>query len=408
MNFTEIKKQFPIFVHHPELVYLDSAATTQKPRVVIERISRYYKEENANVRRGIYRLAEHATKEYEAAREKVARFIGARDAQEIVFTKGATESVNIVAHGFSLGSDDEIVITEMEHHSNLVPWQRRITNYESKINERLKFIPITDEGLLDVSTLPQLITLKTKIVALTYISNVLGTINPIKKIVQEVKRLNPQTIVLVDGAQAVGHLPVNVQELGCDFLVFSSHKMCGPTGVGVLWGRREALEALEPLQYGGSMISRVEKYQSEWADIPYKFEAGTPNIAGVIGFGAAIEFLEQIGIEEIHRYTSELTSYAYEKLRVLPYTNVLGPQAPRLGCVSFTLEGVHAHDAAQVLDESNIAIRAGHHCAMPLHERLGVPATARASVYVYNSEEDIDKLIKGLSDVKQLFSHNKR
>ncbi|KKT47429.1 MAG: Cysteine desulfurase [Parcubacteria group bacterium GW2011_GWF2_44_17] len=184
--------------------------------------------------------------------------------------------------------------------------------------------------------------------------------------------------------------------------------MCGPTGVGVLWGRREALEALEPLQYGGSMISRVEKYQSEWADIPYKFEAGTPNIAGVIGFGAAIEFLEQIGIEEIHRYTSELTSYAYEKLRVLPYTNVLGPQAPRLGCVSFTLEGVHAHDAAQVLDESNIAIRAGHHCAMPLHERLGVPATARASVYVYNSEEDIDKLIKGLSDVKQLFSHNKR
>ncbi len=420
MNISEVKNQFPIFAHHPELVYLDSAATTHKSRIVIDRIAQFYSQENANVHRGIYRLAEQATEKYEAVREKVARFIGAKDAREIVFTRGATEAINIVSNGLTLQEDDEIVITEMEHHSNLVPWQRRITNYElrqpkvgpplaeitnyeSKSNSRLKFVPITDEGVLDLSTLPQLITDKTKIVALTYISNVLGTINPVAKIVQEVKRLNPSTLVLVDGAQAVGHLPVDVQKLGCDFLAFSSHKMCGPTGVGVLWGRKEALEKLAPLQYGGSMISRVEKYHNEWADIPYKFEAGTPHIAGVIGLGAAIEFLESIGIEEIYRHTSELTSYAYEKLRVLPYVRVFGPQAPRLGCVSFTIEGVHAHDAAQVLDESHIAVRAGHHCAMPLHERLGVPATARASVYMYNSKEDIDRLTERVKAVKSMF-----
>ncbi len=420
MSFTEIKKQFPIFVHHPRLVYLDSAATTHKPQTVIDRVAQFYSQENANVHRGIYRLAEHATEEYEAARVKVARFIGAGDAREVVFTRGATEAINIVSNSLALREDDEIVITEMEHHSNLVPWQRRITNYElsprsgipfaglitnyeTKINERLKFIPITEDGVLDLSTLPQIITDKTKIVALTYISNVLGTINPIKKIVQEVKRLNPKTLVLVDGAQAVGHLPVNVQELGCDFLAFSSHKMCGPTGVGVLWGRKALLEKLEPYQYGGSMISRVEKYHTTHAEVPYKFEAGTPHIAGVIGMAAAIDFLESIGIDEIYRHTSELTSYAYEKLRALPFVRVFGPQMPRLGCVSFTIEGIHAHDAAQVLDESNIAVRAGHHCAMPLHARLGVPATVRASVYVYNNEEDVERFLKGIVKVKRVF-----
>jgi cysteine desulfurase/selenocysteine lyase len=406
MNFTEIKNQFPIFEAHPRLVYLDSAATTHKPRAVIERIARFYEQENANVHRGIYRLAERATAQFEAAREKVARFIGTGDAREIVFTRGATEAINIVAHGIELSEDDEIVITEMEHHSNLVPWQvreSRIKNQELRI-KRLKFIPITDQGELDVSTLPKLITDKTKIVALAYVSNVLGTVNPIKKIVQEVKRLNPKTLVLVDGAQAVGHLPVNVRELGCDFLAFSGHKMCGPTGIGVLWGRGEELEQLEPYQYGGSMISRVEKYHTTWADVPYKFEAGTQNIAGVIGLGAAIDFLESVGMEEIYRHTSALTAYAYEKIVQVPHVRVFGPQSPRLGCVSFTIEGVHAHDAAQVLDEYDIAVRAGHHCAMPLHERLGVPATVRASFYLYNKREDINQLVAGIEEIKRVFN----
>ncbi len=432
-----IKTQFPIFKHHLNLVYLDNAATSQKPTAVINRIKKFYEEENANIHRGIYKLSEKATEEYEAVRNKVAEFINAKSSKEIVFTSGATESINLVASAWgqkNIGADDEIVVTEMEHHSNLVPWQilseKRKTKSEKPQlkakNCRLKFIPITGEGQLDISQLPKLITKKTKLVALTFISNVLGTINPVREIVKIVKKLNPECLILVDAAQAVPHMPVNVQKLGCDFLVFSGHKMLGPTGVGVLWARQELLEAMEPYQTGGGMISKVGQYQAILAESPYKFEAGTPNIAGVIGLGAAIDFLQKVGMSNICRYEEGLTVYALEQLSKISDLTIYGSKEiefcgcqsakcqlcdrtaaleckNRLGIISFNIKGIHAHDAAQVLDNQNIAVRAGHHCAMPLHAKLGVPATVRASFYLYNSKSDIDKLVEGIGEVKRVF-----
>ncbi len=405
LNTQSIKKLFPIFSVHPNLAYLDSAATSQKPQMVIDRIKKYYNQENANVHRGIYALSEKATSEYESVREKVVRFIGASDTNEIVFTKGATEGINIIANGLDWEEEDEIVITEMEHHSNIVPWQEKIknSNLKFKIENILKFVPINEEGLLDLQVLHKIITKNTTIIALTYVSNVLGTINPIKKIVQEIKQLNQNALVLVDASQAVSHFPVNVQDLGCDFLVFSGHKMCSPTGIGILWGRKELLEQIKPYQYGGSMISRVEKYNAKFADVPYKFEAGTPHIAGAIGLGAGIDFLEQIGMKSIEKHSRDLTDYADSVLSKVSNLEIYGASQNRIGCVSFNVRGVHAHDVAQILDEQNIAVRAGHHCAMPLHTRLGISASVRASFYLYNSKKDIDKLIEALEKVKKVF-----
>jgi len=414
MNIKNIKTQFPIFKHHPKLAYLDNAATSQKPAAVINRIKKFYEQECANIHRGIYKLSEKATEEYEAVRNKVAEFINAKSSKEIVFTSGATESINLVATAWgqaNIGLDDEIVLTEMEHHSNLVPWQELVSSIKYQvlsIKKCLKFIPITVDGQLDISQLPKLITKKTKLVALTFISNVLGTINPVQKIVKIVKKLNPKCLVLVDAAQAVPHMPVNAAELGCDFLVFSGHKMLGPTGVGVLWARQELLEAIKPYQTGGGMISKVSQYQAIWIEAPYKFEAGTPNIAGVIGLGAAIDFLRDVGMVNICRHEEELTFYALEKLASISGIEIYGQQniercgcercgtdfkscedfksfhracKNRLGIISFNIKGIHAHDAAQVLDSHNIAVRAGHHCAMPLHAKLGKSATVRASFY---------------------------
>lgn len=407
-----IKKQFPIFSHHPKLVYLDSASTSQKPRAVIDRIVRYYETENANVHRGIYELSEKATQAYEAVREKVARLINAKDSKEIVFVRGATEGINIVAQGLDFTEDDEIVITEMEHHSNIVPWQRvnskpQTLNSNTHVKNRsVAFIPITKDGKLELSVLPRLVTNKTKIVAIAYVSNVLGTINPIKEIVQEVKRINPKCLVLVDAAQAVPHMHVDVQDLGCDFLVFSGHKMCAPTGIGVLWGKYELLEELRPYQYGSSMIARVGKTETTFAEIPYKFEAGTPHIAGVIGLGAAIDFLEEIGLDAIFAHDKTLTEYALSRLQEIKDVSLYGSRDPKVhsSVIAFNIGDIHAHDVAQVLDEEHVAVRAGHHCAMPLHDALGVSATVRASFYVYNTNADIDALVHGIERVKKIFA----
>jgi cysteine desulfurase/selenocysteine lyase len=439
MNITRLKTQFPIFKHHPKLVYLDSAATSQKPARVINRIKKFYEEECANIHRGIYQLSEQATQEYEAAREKAAEFIGAKSSKEIIFTSGTTESINLVASAWgraNIKEDDEIVVTEAEHHSNIVPWQGPISNLKSQISKphlksqiyqskifnniqypisHIQFIPITKDGELDISQLSKLITKKTKIVALTYISNVLGVINPVAEIAKKVKKINPNCLVLIDAAQAVPHLPVNVQDLGCDFLAFSGHKMLGPTGVGVLWAREKLLEEMDPYQFGGGMILKVDQYQSKWAKIPQKFEAGTPNIAGVIGLGAAIDFLREIGMEKICHHEEELTAYALERLLKIPELTIYGSQElekcgcvcgkckNRLGIISFNIAGIHAHDAAQVLDSQNIAVRAGHHCAQPLHQNLGISASVRASFYLYNNHKDVDRLVKGIGKIKQIF-----
>ncbi|HBH45983.1 MAG: hypothetical protein A2445_00490 [Candidatus Jacksonbacteria bacterium RIFOXYC2_FULL_44_29] len=427
MQLKTIKTQFPIFKHQPRLVYLDNAATSQKPAMVINRIKDFYEKENAAVHRGIYPLSENATAEFEAVRDKVARFIGAETSKEIIFTSGTTESINLVASGWgrkNIGPEDEIVVTEMEHHANFVPWQ--------ELNSNLKFIPVDDNGQLQLDQLAKLLTKKTKLVALTYISNVLGTINPVREIINQIKRINPKCLVLVDGAQAVPHLPVNVQELGCDFLAFSAHKMLGPTGVGVLWGRAEILEAMEPVKFGGGMISRVERGRAIWASVPAKFEGGTPNIAGVIGLGAAIDFLNNVGLANICQQEAQLTAYALEKLQAIDGIVIYGSQElescgckcgrcqicklecgrelklckNRLGIISFNIKGIHAHDVAQVLGDAGIAVRAGHHCAMPLHQQLGVPASVRMSMYLYNSREDVDLLAEGIGKVQKVLKNN--
>ncbi len=403
-----IKKDFPQFarvINGKPIVYLDSTATSLKPQQVIDKENEYYTKYTANVFRGIYTTSEEATSEYEKARELTARFIGATTANEIVFTRNTSESINLVAYSLLLHTfapGDRIVTTIMEHHSNFVPWQQ--LGSERGVIVDIWYTDAT--GLLDVAALEKLVTNKTKIVAVTAASNVLGTINPIKEIVRTVKRLNPKCLVVVDAAQAVPHMPVNVVDWGADFVAFSSHKMLGPTGIGVLWGKLELLEEMKPFNYGGDMISEVHVDHTVFKSAPHKFEAGTPHIAGVIGFGAAIEYLTRLGMQNIRDHERELVAYAMKQFTRVEGLAFLGPKDPdvRGGVFACTLKGVHPHDIAQLLNEDNICTRAGNHCAMPLHEHLGITSTARASLYVYTTKEDIDVLIEGLIKVKKVFS----
>lgn len=399
-----IRKDFPVLdqtVNGRPLVYLDSAATAQKPRVVIEAVQEFYEQYNANVHRAIHTLGERATMKYEEARHKVARFINASDPATIVFTKNATEAINLVAYSWArsnVTTDDEIVLSPIEHHSNIVPWQlvARATG------ARLRFFEITDDGRIRTDNLDEIITERTKLVAVTHASNVLGTIVPVREIVFAARRQG--AVVVVDGAQSTPHMPIDVQALGCDFFALSGHKMLAPTGIGVLYGRRELLEAMDPFLGGGDMISSVTLEHSEWADLPHKFEAGTPHIAGAIGLGAAVDYLTNLGMDNVQKHEQRLVAYAMERLRELPEVTVFGPKH-RAGLVTFNVDGVHPHDLATILSEEGIAIRAGHHCAQPVMKWLGVPATARASFYVYNTEEDVDRLVAGLKAAKEFFGH---
>lgn len=404
-----VRADFPILernINGKKLVFLDSAASSQKPLQVIEAISNYYRTSHANVHRGIYRLSEEATDAYENARGRVARFINANSKNEIIFTRNTTESINLVAFSWAranVNAGDEILLTEMEHHANLVPWQLVAQEKDA----RLRFIPITDDGLLDLTEMDNLLTERTKLVAFTQASNVLGTLTPVREIVDRAHSVG--AVTLVDGAQGVPHMPVDVQALGCDFYAFSSHKMCGPTGVGVLWGRREILEGMPPFMAGGEMIRRVELERSEWAEIPHKFEAGTPAIAEAIGLGAAVDYLSDLGMEAVRAHEKELTAYALERLVEVPGLTVYGPTdlEVRGGVATFALDSAHPHDIATILDSEAVAVRAGHHCAMPLHKRLCLPASTRASFYIYNTPEEIDRLIEALYKVKHIFSRGR-
>jgi cysteine desulfurase / selenocysteine lyase len=405
LTLNEIKKQFPIFKSQPGLVYLDSTATALKPQSVIDKLKEYYEQYSANVFRGVYRISEKATAEYEDSRKIVADFINAKDSRELIFTRGSTEGLNLIA--YSLGREiveegDEMVTTIMEHHSNFVPWQQLAMENGAS----LKVIDINESGklLIDNKELNEIITEKTKILALTYVSNVLGTINPVKEIIAEVKRINPKVIVVVDAAQAVPHQVIDVQDLGCDFLVFSGHKMLGPTGVGGLWGRYEILDKMFPFQFGGDMIEEVLLEKTTFKKPPQKFEAGTPAIAEVIALKEAVKFLQSCGLAEIQKHEESLVRYTIDKLNESFGSDIkiTGPRDERTGIVAFTFKKYHPHDIAQILDEDNVAVRAGHHCAMPLHRRLKLAATVRASFYLYNNEEDTEKLIKGLKKVNKI------
>jgi cysteine desulfurase/selenocysteine lyase len=401
-----VRRDFPILdqeINGHRLVYLDSASTSQKPAVVLDTIDRYYREYNANVHRGIYTIGEKATAEYEAARAKVARFINAPDSHEIVFTRNATEAINLVAYSWgrkNVSRGDAIVLTEMEHHANLVPWQLLV----QEVDGDLEFIPITDDGLLRLEVLDHLLKLKPKLVAFTHVSNTIGTINPVREITEMAHAAG--ALVLVDGAQAVPHVPVDVQELGVDFYAFSGHKMLAPMGSGALWARRELLEAMPPFLAGGEMIREVHLRRSTWNDIPWKFEAGTPAVGDAIGLGVAAEYLEAIGMDNVREHERALVDHALEVLPArVPGIELYGPMDPELrgGVVPFNLPGIHPHDVAQVLDRYGIAVRAGHHCTMPLHERLDLAATARASFQVYSTREDVDLLADALNEVQTLF-----
>jgi cysteine desulfurase/selenocysteine lyase len=401
-----IRQEFPILattVHGRPLVYLDSASTSQKPQAVIDAVDEYYREYNANVHRGIYTIGERSTAAYERARAQTARFINAPDAHEVVFTRNATEAINLVAYSWgrrNIGRGDAIVLTEMEHHANLVPWQLLVQEKDGD----LEFIPITDDGLLRLDVYDVLLRLRPKLVAFTHVSNTLGTINPVREMTEAAHAAG--ALVLVDGAQAVPHVPVDVQAIGADFYAFSGHKMLAPTGSGALWARRELLESMPPFLAGGEMIREVHLRRSDWNEIPWKFEAGTPDISGQIGMGVAAEYLSAIGMDAVREHERELVAYALDVLpREVPGIQLYGPLDPELrgGVVPFNLPGVHPHDVAQVLDRSGVAVRAGHHCTMPLHERLDLAATARASFNVYTTREDIDALVAGLHEVQRLF-----
>ncbi len=405
-SITDIRSDFPILsrtVHGKPLVYLDSTASSQKPRAVIEAMSVYYETFNANVHRGVYEISEEATAAMEKARVKVARFINARQSKQIIFTRNTTESINLVAYSWgnaNIAAGDVIVLTEMEHHSNIIPWQL----LAQRTGARLEFIPITDDGLLRLDIYEELLQLQPKLVAFTHMSNVLGTINPAREMIAQAHAVG--ATVLIDAAQSVPHLPVDVQALDADFLCFSGHKMLGPTGIGVLYGKRDLLEAMPPFMGGGDMIRTVGLRQSTWNDLPWKFEAGTPAIAEAIGMGAAVDYLNTLGMKNVMQHEQELTHYAMEQLQALPGLTIYGPEAAqRGGVVSFTLGDIHPHDLASILDqEAGVAVRAGHHCAQPLMERLGLAATARASFYVYTLQEEIDALVQGLHRAIQIFS----
>ena len=400
-----LRADFPILhqeIHGHPFVYLDSAATSQKPTVVLEAVDRYYREYNANVHRGIYTIGERATAAYEAARAKVAAFIGAPKSREIVFTRNATEAINLVAYSWgrrNIGRGDVIVLTEMEHHANLVPWQLLAQEKDAD----LEFIPITDDGVLRQDVFDVLLRLKPKLVAFTQVSNTLGTINPVEEMTRRAHEAG--ALVLVDGAQAVPHVPVDVTAIDCDFFAFSGHKMLAPTGSGALWARSELLEAMPPFMGGGEMIREVHLRRSEWNAIPWKFEAGTPDISAAIGLGVAADYLTGLGMDRIRGHERGLVAYALETLRrEVPEIQLYGPPADqRGGVVPFNLPGIHPHDVAQVLDRFGVAVRAGHHCTMPLHERLDLAATARASFGVYTTTADIDALASGLREVAALF-----
>ena len=405
LNITEIRKDFPILERETRkgvrVVYLDSTATSQKPLQVIEAMNDYYRRSNANIHRGVHTLAEEATSMYEGAREKIARFVNAASAREIIYTRNTTESINLVAYSWAranLKAGDLVILTEMEHHSNLVPWH--MLQMERGIE--LDFIPVTQGGLLDLEACKALLDRRPKLVSFTHMSNVLGTINPAAEII----RLGHEAgaIVLVDGAQSVPHLKVDVQELGADFYTFSAHKMCGPTGIGILYGKTALLDSMPPFLGGGDMIKEVKLRSFRANTLPHKFEAGTPAIAEAVGFGAAVDYLTGIGMDKIAAHEHEITEYALERLEEIPGVKLFGPSADKKGGVAaFTLEGVHPHDVAQILDQDGIAIRAGHHCAQPLHEKFGIPATSRASFYLYNTKDEVDMLVNGLYKVKEMF-----
>lgn len=409
MSFSaeQVKNDFPILtqiVNDEPLVYLDNAATTQKPTAVLAALETYYREANANVHRGVHTLAERATTQYETAREKVQHFIHANESAEVLFTRGTTTSLNWVAKSYgeaNVQQGDEILISVMEHHSNLIPWQQ----LAKKTGAALKYIELTEEGLLDMESFHAQLSEKTKIVALAHVSNVLGVVNPI----QEIARLAHArgAVLVVDGAQAVPHMPVDVQELDADFYAFSGHKMVGPTGIGVLYGKRYLLEQMEPVEFGGEMIAMVNDQDSTWKELPWKFEAGTPNIAGVIGLGAAIDYLSTVGLTSIHEHEKDLMAYLWPKLTSIPGLTIYGPKdtAKRTGIVTFNLDGLHPHDVATAMDMEGVAIRAGHHCAQPLMRRLSADSTARASFYLYNTTADVDKFIEALLATKEFFAH---
>lgn len=402
-----VRDDFPIFkqkINGKPLVYLDSTATSLKPRSVIDAVSDYYQNYSANVFRGIYPISEKATEAYEGSRQKVADFINANSADEVIFTKNTSESINLVAYSWvrlNLAGGDEIVTTIMEHHSNFVPWQQLAQQKKLKF----KIWNINAQGELDLDDLDKLITRKTKLLAITAASNVLGTINPIKQIVKKVKKMNPSILVLVDAAQSAPHMAVDVRSLGADFAAFSSHKMLGPTGVGVLWGKLELLNSMNPFLYGGEMISEVHVDKTIFKSSPHRYEAGTPHIAGVIGLGAAVDYLSHLGMDKVRAHEIEITDYALSSLKKIPGLTIYGPHSAqkRGGVVAFTMKKAHPHDISQILADENICIRAGSHCAMPLHDYLGISATARASFYIYTTKKDVDALVTGLEKVTRIF-----
>ncbi len=404
LDVENIRGDFPIFsktINGKPLIYLDSAATSQRPKQVIDAVRRYYEEYNSNVHRGIYSISIEATEEYEKARRKVARFINARSEREIVFVRGTTEGLNLVAYAWALRNlrkGDKILLTEMEHHSNIVPWQLVAKQTGAEIN----YIPFNKhDGKLELDKLDK--HKDFKILSFTYASNVLGTINDAKKLVKHAHENN--AIAVIDAAQSVPHMRVNVQDIGCDFLAFSGHKMLGPTGIGVLYGRREILEEMEPFMGGGEMIREVHLSRSTWNEVPWKFEAGTPNVAGAIGLGAAVDYLERIGMERIRRHEESLTKHALDEFERIRGMRIYGPPeaTERAGLIAFNIADIHAHDLATLLDEDGICVRAGHHCAMPIHTKLETPATTRASFYLYNTHEEVEKLTESLKKAAKKF-----
>ncbi|EJY96371.1 cysteine desulfurase [Staphylococcus arlettae CVD059] len=406
LNVQEIIKDFPILnqkVNGKRLAYLDTTATSQTPIQVINVLEDYYKRYNSNVHRGVHTLGSLATDAYESARESVRRFINAQYFEEIIFTRGTSASINLVARSYgdaNLTEGDEIVVTEMEHHANIVPWQQ----LAKRTKAELKFIPMTPDGELDIEDVKATINDKTKIVAIAHVSNVLGTINDVKAIAEVAHQHG--AIISVDGAQSAPHLALDMQDLDVDFFSFSGHKMLGPTGIGVLYGKRELLQNMEPIEYGGDMIDFVSKYDATWADLPTKFEAGTPLIAQAIGLGEAIKYLENIGFEAIHNYEKELTAYAFDQLSNIEGLEIFGPpKERRAGVITFNLTDIHPHDVATAVDTEGVAVRAGHHCAQPLMKWVDQSSTARASLYIYNTKEDIDQLVNALKQTKEFFSY---
>jgi cysteine desulfurase/selenocysteine lyase len=404
IDWTSLRADFPILdqqVHGKPLIYFDNAATSQKPRAVIDALVHYYEHDNANVHRGIHELSNRATAGYEAARTRAAKFINARSADEIIFTRGTTEGINLVASSWgakNLKSGDVILLTEMEHHSNLVPWQLLAQRTGAKV----AYVPVTgDEGLLDLSKLDSLLTKQVKLFSMVHISNSMGTVNPVADLCARARKLGITT--LVDAAQSAGHKTVDVQAIGCDFLAFSGHKICGPTGIGVLWGRQELLDAMPPYQGGGEMILSVEYQKTEFKKAPHRFEAGTPDISGPIGLHAAMDYLDAIGRENIWKHDQELATYAYEKLIALKGIRLFGPKTGRAGLVSFLIKDVHAHDVVTLADQAGVALRGGHHCTQPLMHRLGVESTARASFYFYNTKAEVDRFMEVIREIQKFF-----